>query len=70
MIPNLLEIPALRAAYAAGLTPEALINALYDRIDAYPDKALFQASRGLVYSRNSPHDTNGGNYYARIEFRY
>ncbi len=36
----------------------------------YPDKALLQASRGLVYSRNSPYDTNGGNYYARAEFRY
>jgi iron complex outermembrane receptor protein len=36
----------------------------------YPDKAIFQASRGLVYSRNSPYDTNGGNYYARLEFRY
>jgi len=38
--------------------------------DAYPDKALFQASRGLVYSRNSPYDTNGGNYYLRLEYRY
>lgn len=36
----------------------------------YPDKALYQASRGLVYSRNAPYDVNGGNYYARIEFRY
>ncbi|HEX7850001.1 MAG TPA: TonB-dependent receptor [Sphingomonas sp.] len=36
----------------------------------YPDKALFQASRGIVYSRNSPYDANGGNYYARVEFRY
>lgn len=39
-------------------------------LNSYPDKALFQASRGLVYSRNSPYDTNGGNYYARVEFRY
>ncbi|WP_298671911.1 TonB-dependent receptor [uncultured Sphingomonas sp.] len=38
--------------------------------NTYPDKALFQASRGLVYSRNSPYDTNGGNYYARLEFKY
>lgn len=36
----------------------------------YPDKALFQASRGLVYSRNSPYDTNGGNYYARIDVKF
>lgn len=38
--------------------------------NTYPDKALFQASRGLVYSRNSPYDTNGGNYYLRLEWRY
>ncbi len=43
MIPDLLEIPALRAAFAAGLTPAALVNALYDRIEAYPDKAVFIA---------------------------
>jgi iron complex outermembrane receptor protein len=36
----------------------------------YPEKALFQASRGLVYSRNSPYDTNGGNYYLRLEYKY
>ena len=36
----------------------------------YPDKAIFQASRGLVYSRNAPYDTNGGNYYARLEVRF
>jgi iron complex outermembrane receptor protein len=38
--------------------------------DAYPDKAVFQASRGLVYSRNSPYDTNGGLYYVRLEGRF
>jgi allophanate hydrolase len=42
MIPELLEFSALRAAYAAGtLTPEALVRALYARIAAYPDKAVF-----------------------------
>ena len=42
MIPDLLEIAALRAAYAAGdLTPEALIATLYERIEAYRDKAVF-----------------------------
>jgi allophanate hydrolase len=42
MIPDLLEISALRAAYAAGdLTPEALIATLYERIEAYRDKAVF-----------------------------
>jgi len=34
--------------------------------DAYPDEATFQASRGLVYSRNAPYDTDGGLYYIRL----
>ena len=38
--------------------------------DKYPDEAVFQASRGLVYSRNSPYDTNGGQYYARVDVRF
>ena len=41
MIPDLLEIPVLHAAYAAGLAPATLVNVLYDRIEAYPDKAVF-----------------------------
>ena len=36
----------------------------------YPDEAIFQASRGLVYSRNAPYDTNGGNYYVRLDARF
>jgi len=38
--------------------------------NTYPDKATNQANRGLLYSRNSPYDTNGGNYYARIDFKF
>jgi len=34
--------------------------------DTYPDEATFQASRGLIYSRNAPYDTDGGLYYARL----
>ncbi len=34
--------------------------------DTYPDKAVFQASRGIDYSRNSPYDTNGGQYFVRL----
>lgn len=41
MIPDLLEIPAIKSAYAQGLTVQALMNVLYDRIEAYPDKAVF-----------------------------
>jgi len=38
--------------------------------DKYPDEAVFQASRGLIYSRNAPYDTNGGQYYARVDVRF
>jgi iron complex outermembrane recepter protein len=37
--------------------------------NTYPDKAVFQYSRGLNYSRNTPYDTNGGNYYARVDVK-
>lgn len=29
----------------------------------YPDEAVYQASRGLIYSRNAPYDTDGRNFY-------
>ena len=38
--------------------------------DTYPAEAVFQASRGLVYSRNSPYDTNGGQYYVRLDAKF
>lgn len=42
MIPALLEIETIHAAYRAGtLTPRALMEELLRRIDAYPDKAVF-----------------------------
>lgn len=34
--------------------------------DTYPDEATNQANRGLIYSRNAPYDTDGGQYYARV----
>jgi len=36
----------------------------------YPDEATFQASRGLVYSRNAPYDTDGRNVYAQYTMRF
>jgi len=39
-------------------------------LDRYPDKAKWQTFRGLVYSRNSPYSTDGGYYYARVEFSF
>ncbi|WP_454760971.1 TonB-dependent receptor plug domain-containing protein [Caulobacter segnis] len=38
--------------------------------DTYPDEATFQASRGLIYSRNAPYDTDGGLWYARISAKF
>ncbi|WP_049974191.1 TonB-dependent siderophore receptor, partial [Azospirillum sp. B4] len=34
--------------------------------DTYPAKAIYQASRGIEYSRNAPYDTYGGRYYVRF----
>jgi len=39
-------------------------------LDSYPDEATFQASRGLVYSRNAPYDTDGANLYAEYRLRF
>jgi allophanate hydrolase len=42
MIPDPLEISSIHAAYRDGsLTPVALVTALLERIEAYPDKAVF-----------------------------
>ena len=38
--------------------------------DTYPDEATFQASRGLIYSRNAPYDTDGGLWYARLSAKF
>ena len=36
----------------------------------YPDRAIFQRNRGLLYSRNTPYETDGGFYYLRTEFSF
>ena len=38
--------------------------------DAYPDKAQLQTYRGLLYSRNSPYNTDGGYYFVRAEVKF
>jgi iron complex outermembrane receptor protein len=38
--------------------------------DTYPDEATFQANRGLIYSRNAPYDTDGGQYYVRLGVKF
>ncbi|MBR9805985.1 MAG: TonB-dependent receptor [Alphaproteobacteria bacterium] len=35
----------------------------------YPDEATLEASKGLIYSRNAPYDTDGGLYYIRLNAR-
>lgn len=38
--------------------------------DTYPDEATNQAVRGLIYSRNAPYDTDGGQYYVRVGIEF
>ncbi len=38
--------------------------------DTYPDEATFQSNRGLIYSRNAPYDTDGGQYYVRLDAKF
>ena len=38
--------------------------------NTYPDEATFQANRGLIYSRNAPYDTDGGQYFARLGVKF
>lgn len=37
--------------------------------NGYPDEATLEASKGLIYSRNAPYDTDGGLYYIRFSAR-
>ncbi len=39
-------------------------------MNKYPDEATFQASRGLVYSRNAPYDTDGRNLFAEYKVKF
>ncbi len=36
----------------------------------YPDEAILEVSKGLIYSRNAPYDTDGGQYYVRLSTRF
>lgn len=38
--------------------------------NTYPQEARRQANRGLIYSRNTPYDTDGGLVYARLTSRF
>ena len=39
-------------------------------LNEYPARATFQQNRGLLYSRNTPYDTDGGMYYFRAEISF
>ncbi|MNT61826.1 TonB dependent receptor [compost metagenome] len=39
-------------------------------LDKYPDEASFQASRGLIYSRNAPYDTDGRNLSVEYKVKF
>lgn len=39
-------------------------------LNKYPDEAVFQASRGLIYSRNAPYDTDGRNLFLEYTVKF
>jgi iron complex outermembrane recepter protein len=39
-------------------------------LDKYPDEATYQASRGLIYSRNAPYDTDGSKLYVKYDMKF
>jgi iron complex outermembrane recepter protein len=44
----------------------SVVGGAENLLNRYPDKALFNAANGLVYSRNSPYDSDGGRWYLRF----
>lgn len=56
---------------SAQITPAIKLTVGAENLfDTYPDEATFQASRGLIYSRNAPYDTDGGLWYARLAAKF
>ncbi|GAA0341281.1 hypothetical protein GCM10009092_02260 [Bowmanella denitrificans] len=58
---------SLTYAVDAALSVKFGIENLFD---TYPDEASLQSNRGLRYSRNSPYDTDGGQWYLRTNFAF
>ena len=55
------------ASVTIDLTEKATLRIGAENLfDAYPDEATLEASKGLIYSRNAPYDTDGGLYYIRL----
>lgn len=38
--------------------------------NSYPGRATLDANRGLLYSRNAPFDTDGGQYWVRVGYNF
>lgn len=59
------------AALSYKVTPKQTLRFGVDNVfDKYPDEAVFQASRGLIYSRNAPYDTDGRNLYVDYTVKF
>jgi iron complex outermembrane receptor protein len=59
------------ASVTYNINPKLSLKVAGENIfDTYPDKAVFQASRGIDYSRNSPYDTDGGQYFVRLNAKF
>jgi len=53
------------------MTPNISIRGGTENVfNTYPAEATNQANRGLIYSRNSPYDTDGGRYYVRLGLNF
>jgi iron complex outermembrane receptor protein len=59
------------AMFGYDITPNVSVAVGAENVfDEYPDEATNQANRGLIYSRNAPYDTDGGQYYLRLDTRF
>jgi len=65
------DMTLIDASVTWNVMPElALRLGAENLFDEYPDQAIYQANRGLKYSRNSPYDTDGGQYYLRADYQF
>jgi iron complex outermembrane receptor protein len=64
-------IQFLDIALSYKLSQKQSIRAGIDNLlNKYPDEASFQASRGLIYSRNAPYDTDGRSLYVEYKVKF
>ncbi len=71
LIQNFAGKTLIDLSVSAQVTPAIKLTVGAENLfDTYPDEATFQASRGLIYSRNAPYDTDGGLWYARLAAKF